>query len=72
MKGVNEMWKGEFQKYIFCRHTKNILILPPGKGAGTAIGPAKVATMAHVEITKLRTKTILADSQLSESHHLHL
>lgn len=48
-------------------------ILPPGKGAGTAMGPAKVATMAHVEITKLRTKTILADSQLfAESCHLHL
>ena len=36
------------------------------------MGPAKAATMAHVEITKLRTKTILADSQLAESCHLHL
>ena len=41
---------------------KNVIkiILPPGKGAGTAMGPAKVQTMACVKITKLKTKTILA------------
>ena len=51
-------------KYFF---GKTIYILPPGNGAGTAIGLAKLETMASVKITKLKTKTILAGFQLLQS-----
>ena len=43
------------------------MFLPPGKAAGTAIGPAKDPTIAPRTITKLKTKNILAKCQLLES-----